>query len=414
MIKITDIIKAKKAFWEVIITSPLEYSERLSKTYWANIYLKREDKQKVRSYKIRWAFNLINSLKDKEKKNWVVCASAWNHAQGVAYSCNHLKIKWTIFMPITTPEQKVYKTKKFGWEYVEVVLIWDSFDEALHAAKKFEKEKKASFVHPFDDDRIITWQASIWLEIFDQANEDIDYIICPIWWWWLVSGIINVVNELSPKTKIIWVEPAGAPAMKHSLEVWENRSLHKIDTFVDGAAVKKVWDNTFSYAKDYGLEVHLSPENRICTTMLEYLKEDWFVIEPAGTLSTDILKEKEIQKKIKWKNVVLIISGSNFDFERLPEVKERSLKYEWLKRYIIVSFPQRPWALKEFLNFFSDEDDITRFEYLKKSNKDKAPALVWIQSKNPNNFETMFEKIKKAWIQFEDITNNDFYFDLIV
>lgn len=418
MIKLSDIEEAKNNFWKIVKETPLQYSERLSKEYWAKIYLKREDLQIVRSYKIRWAYNLINSLSDWEKKNWVVCASAWNHAQWVALTCKDLKIIGTIYMPVTTPEQKVYKTKKFWWEFVDVVLIWDTFDEALMWAKNFEKENNASFVHPFDDERIITGQATIWLEIYNQIEsrkeEKIDYIICPIWWWGLVSWIINVKNSLSPNTEVIWVEPAWAPAMKHSLEVWENRSLHKIDTFVDWAAVKKVWDNTFNYVKEEWVEVFLSPENRLCSTIQEYLREDWIVVEPAWALSTDILKEKEIQEKIKWKTVILVISGSNFDFERLPEVKERALKYEWLKRYILVSFPQRPWALKEFLNFFSSSDDITRFEYLKKSNKDKAPALVWIQSDNAHNFEILFEKIKKAWIHFEDITDNDMYFDLLI
>lgn len=418
MIKLEDIKNAKSSFKEIVKETPLQYSERLSKEYWANIYLKREDLQIVRSYKIRWAYNLINLLTNDEKSKWVVCASAWNHAQWVALTCKTLKIKWTIYMPITTPEQKVYKTKKFGWEFVEVVLMWDTFDEALIWAKHFEKEHKASFVHPFDDDRIITWQATVWLEIFEQIKtrnkSDIDYIICPIGWWWLISWIINFKNHISPETKIIWVEPAWAPAMKHSLDVGENRSLHKIDTFVDGAAVKKVWDNTFNYIKEEGIKVFLSPENRLCSTIQEYLREDAIVVEPAWALSTDILKDKDVQEKIKWKTVVLVVSGSNFDFERLPEVKERALKYEGLKRYILVSFPQRPWALKEFLNFFWDNDDITRFEYLKKSNKDKAPALVWIQTNNPNNFDILFEKMKRSWIHFEDITDNDMYFDLLI
>lgn len=413
-IKLSKIQKAKENFWHFIKTTPLIYSERLSKKYWANIYLKREDLQPVRSYKIRWAFNLINSLTKKEKLTWVVCASAWNHAQWVAITCNHLKIKWTIFMPTTTPEQKVYKTKKFGWEYVDIVLIWDTFDEALKAAREFEKKYKASFVHPFDDKKIITWQATIWLEIIKQSKEKIDYVICPIWWWWLISWLINVFSSLSPKTKLIWVEPLWAPAMYCSIKNWKNETLEKIDTFVDWAAVKRVWDLTFEYVKENKVDIYLSPENRVCSTIQEYLREDWIVVEPAGALSTDILKEKEVQKKIKNKNVVLIISWSNFDFERLPEVKEKSLKFEGLKRYILVNFPQRPWALKEFLNFFWESEDITRFEYLKKSNKEKAPALVWIETSNSENFKIFFEKLNLAWIQYEDITNNWMYFDLLI
>lgn len=414
MIKLASIRNAKNNFWEIVKETPLEYSHRLSKEYGANIYLKREDTQIVRSYKIRWAYNLINSLSQKEKDCWVVCASAWNHAQWVALTCNHLKVKWTIFMPVTTPDQKVYKTKKFGWNYVDVVLLWDTFDDALEWAKKFEKEKWATFVHPFDDKRIITWQATMTLEIFSQTKKNIDYIICPIWWWGLISWVINVVSQISPETKIIWVESEWAPACSHSLEVWENRTLHKIDTFVDGTSVKRIWDITFDYIKNAGIEVFLSPEDRVCSTILEYLKEDGIVIEPAWTLSTDILKDPRIKEKIKWKNVVLIVSGWNFDFERLQEVKERSLKYEWLKRYLIVNFPQRPWALKEFLNFLGEHDDITRFEYLKKSNKDRAPVFMWIQTNDPQNFEIMFEKLKKSWIHYKDVTHDSMYFDLLI
>jgi threonine dehydratase len=413
-IKFRDVQKAKENFWKFIKTTPLIKSDRLSKKYDAKIFLKREDLQPVRSYKIRWAFNLISSLSNKEKKAWVVCASAWNHAQWVAITCKELKIKWTIFMPTTTPEQKIYKTKKFWWEYIDVILQWDTFDEALAWARKFQKENKSSFVHPFDDERIIIGQATIWLEIFEQLKKKPDYIICPIGWWWLVSWLINVISEISKETKIIWVEPEWAAAMKLSLEEWKNISLDKIDTFVDWAAVKKEWDITFKTAKKYWLKVYTCPENRICSTIQEYLREDWIVVEPAWALSTDVLKEKEIQKIIKWKKVVLIISWSNFDFERLPEVKEKSLKYEWLKRYILVDFPQRPWALKEFLNFFWESEDITRFEYLKKSNKEKAPALVWIQTDEPKNFKIFFEKLNKSAIQYDDITDNSMYFDMLI
>lgn len=412
MVKMSDIMEAKLSFWEIIKSTPLEKSYRLSKMYDANIYLKREDTQIVRSYKIRWAFNAIRSLNEEEKLKWIVCASAGNHAQWVAFTCSALKIKWTIFMPKTTPEQKVYKTKKFGWEYINVILIWDSFDDAYCEAKIFEKNYWAFFIHPFDDEKIIAWQGTIGLEILEQISTKPDFVICPVWWWWLTSWLISVINELSKKTKIIWVEPAWAAAMKHVLETWKNIALQKIDNFVDWAAVKKVWDLTFETAKLYWLRVITVPENRVCTTILDYLKEDWFVIEPAWALATDALKD--MRDEIKWKNVVVIVSGWNFDFERLPEVKERSLKYEWLKKYIVVNFPQRPWALKEFLNVLWPNDDITRFEYFKKSNKDKAPAVIWIESNDKDNFSIIFEKLKKTWIWYEDITDHEMYFDLLI
>ena len=410
MLKLKDIKKAKKDFWSFIKTTPLEYSKRLSEKYDAEIYLKREDKNSVRSYKVRGAFNLINSLNKKEKKAWVVCASAWNHAQWFAITCNKLKIKWTVFMPITTPEQKVYKTKQFWWSFIDIRLVWDTFDEAFENAKEFQEKYWASFVHPFDDERIICWQATIWLEIFEKIKPD--YIISPIWWWWVISWLISATKELSPKTKVLWVEPAWAPSMKKSLEKWKNTNLKKLDIFVDWAAVKRVWENNFKICKKYKLEILTTPENRVCSTILEYLKEDWMVVEPAWALSTDVLKD--IKEKIKWKKVVIIISGSNFDFERLPEVKERSMKFEWLKRYFLVSFPQRPWALKDFLNCLWPDDDIARFEYMKKSNKNRAPVLIWIETNKKENFEKITKTVKSMWFSYEDITENELYFNLLV
>ena len=411
-IKLKNIIKAKHDFWHFIETSPLTYSERLSKKYKANIYLKREDLQHVRSYKIRWAFNLINSLNDKEKKAWVVCASAWNHAQWVAITCSHLKINGTIYMPITTPEQKVYKTKQFWWEFVKVILVWDTFDEAFKESKKFEEKNWATFVHPFDDERIITWQATIGLEIYDELEKDPDYIICPIWWGWVISWLISITKDLEKKTKIIWAEPSWALSMKTSLEKWENTTLEKIEVFVDWASVARVWEKTFNIANDYWLKIIPCPENRVCSTILEYLKEDWIVIEPAWALSTDALKD--IKDDIKWKNIVLIVSWSNFDFERLQEVKERSMKYEWLKRYFLVSFPQRPWALKDFLSCLWKHDDIARFEYLKKSNKNRAPVFIWIETDEKKNWEKITNKMNELWFKHRDVTEDELYFDLLV
>ncbi|MDD5769797.1 MAG: threonine ammonia-lyase IlvA [Candidatus Gracilibacteria bacterium] len=414
MITLQSIKEAKSSFKDFIKTTYLDYSPRLSNEYGANIYLKREDKQIVRSYKIRGAFNLINSLPDEEKKSGIVCASAGNHAQGVAITCRELQIKGTIFMPLTTPEQKVYKTKKFGGEFVDVVLMGDTFDEALSGARDFEKQYQATFVHPFDDERIITGQATVGLEIIEQfeGKGNIDYIICPIGGGGLISGMISIFAGTN--TKIIGVEPLGAPTLKHSIDAGEIRTLHKIDTFVDGAAVKRPGDKTFEIVKNAKVPIYLSPENRICSTIMEYLKEDGLVLEPAGALSSDILKDREVQEMIKGKNVVLIVSGGNFDFERLPEVKERSLKYEGLKRYFLISFPQRPGALKEFLSYLGSDDDITRFEYLKKSNKEKAPAFVGIQTSHKDNFLILSEKLKHAGIHFEDITDNDMYFDLLI
>lgn len=409
-ITLENILKAKHSFWNFIKTTPLLYSERLSKKYNAKIYIKREDLQPVRSYKIRWAFNKINSLSEKEKKAGVVCASAWNHAQGVAITCKELKIKWTIFMPITTPEQKVYKTKQFGWEYIEIVLIWDTFDDALKESFKFQKENKATFIHPFDDYKVIEWQATVWLEIFEEINPDI--LVAPIGWWWFISWQIIAKNLISPKTKIIWAEPNWANAMQKSLENWNLLELDHIEVFIDWAAVKKEWEIPFKICKKEKLKVVSCPENRVCSTILEFLKEDWIVVEPAWALATDALKD--IKSEIKWKTIVLIISWSNFDFERLPEIKERSLKFEELKKYFLVNFPQRPWALKDFLSVLWDWDDIERFEYLKKSAKNTAPVFIWIKTNNKKHWWNITLKMKQLWFKYKDITDDQIYFDLLV
>ena len=415
MITKESIQEAKKRLSPFLKPTPLIYSERLSKKYNADIWLKREDLTPVRSYKIRGAYNLMSSLTEDEKQKGVVCASAGNHAQWVALSCKELKVKGTIFMPRTTPEQKVYKTTQFWGEYVDIVLIGDTFDEAYAASKKYEEEHKSIFVHPFDDERIIAGQATVSLEILESLREkDInpDYIICPIGGGWVISWAISTIREFSLPTKVLWVEPTWAPSMKESLKQDKNIALEKVDIFVDGASVKRVWDTTFEICKNYYLEIITCPENRICSTILEFLKEDGIVVEPAWALAYDALKD--IQKNIEWKKVVLLISGWNFDFERLPEVKERSMKYEGLKRYFVVSFPQRPGALKDFLNCLWSDDDIARFEYLKKSNKDKAPVLIGIETKNRENFTPLTTKMEELGFKYQDITDNELYFDLLI
>jgi len=411
MITLENITAAKYRFGKVVKDTPLLYSERLSKKYEADIYLKREDLQKVRSYKIRGAYNLISSLTGEEKSKWVVCASAGNHAQGFALTCSELKIHGVVYMPITTPEQKVYKTRQFGGKYIEVELIWDTFDQALAAARKYEQEHGASFVHPFDDERIITGQATMGLEIYEKLA-DPDMIICPIGWGGVISWIISARNVLGKNTEIIGVEPEWAASMKTSLERGENTTLETIDTFVDGAAVARVGENNFNICRDDKVQVITCPENRICSTILEFLREDGIVLEPAGAMESDALKS--LWSQLKWKKVVVIVSGGNLDFERLPEIKERSLRYEGKKRYYLVKFPQRPGALKAFLEFLGPDDDIARFEYMKKSNRNTAPVLIGIEALGNDNFAAIEKNMKAGRFSFENITNNDMYFNLLV
>lgn len=333
MIKITmefskkNIKDVKNSFWDFIKTTPLQYSERLSKKYNCKIYLKREDLTCIWSYKIRWSYNFINSLNQDERKKWLVCASAWNHAQWFALTCFKLKIKWTIFMPVITPKQKVYKTKQFWQDFIDVILFWDTFDESLKKAFEFRDKNNSLFVHPFDDEKIILWNSTIWLEIFNELEPD--YIICPIWWWWLISWIILSSQILKKSIKIIWVEPVWASSMKTSLENWENTTISVKSNFVDWASVWRVWEKNFEICKNYRLEVLVSSEDSVCSTILEYLKEDWIIMEPAWALATDILKN--LKDKVKWKKIVLIISGWNLDPKRLSEIKEKSFTYESLE-----------------------------------------------------------------------------------
>lgn len=411
MFSYQDIQEAQSRFWEVVKQTPLEYSHRLSKKYESEIYLKREDLQKVRSYKIRGAYNLIAGLSKEEQRKWVVCASAGNHAQGFALSCSELEIQWIVYMPVTTPEQKVYKTKQFWGSFIEVRLTWDTFDQALKAAKEYEKENGATFVHPFDDMRTIFGQATLGLEIFEELP-DVDMIIAPIWWGGVISWVITARNILKKETEIIGAEPEWAASMQQSLKLWENTTLEKIDTFVDGAAVARVGDIPFKLCRENNIEVIAVPENRICSTILEFLREDGIVLEPAWAIESDALKT--LWKRLKWKKVVVIVSWGNLDFERLPEIKERSLRYEWKKRYYLVKFPQRPWALKNFLEFLGPDDDIARFEYMKKSNRNTAPVMIGIEALWENNFSSIEKNMKENWFSFEDITNNDMYFNLLV
>jgi len=413
MLSIEEILKAKTNFDpDIIKQTPLQYNHFLSSKFGANIYLKREDLQIVRSYKIRWAYNFISNLPEDKKKKWVVAASAWNHAQWVALVCNKLKIHWTIFMPKTTPSQKVRKTKKFWWEYVDVILVWDNFDDSYQEAQSYVEKTWKVFVHPFDDEKVIAWQGTIWLEILQQMwNQKIDYILVPIGGGWLISGISLAVKTLSPDTKIIWFEPYGSSDFYQSVKEWKIVTLEKVDVFVDGVAVKRPWNLTFQIIKKYVDEINLVPEWRIAKYLLEMIDEEWIILEPAWVMSVAWLEN--IKNKIKWKNVVCILSWWNFDLTRLPEVKERALRYEWLKRYFIIKFPQRPGALREFLTLLWKDDDIVHFEYIKKHAKATWPALVGIETSKKENFDILIQKFKENNIDFEDITDTDI-FELLI
>ena len=377
----------------VASVTPLISNRNYSKQFDANIMFKREDLQQVRSYKIRGAYNKMSSLSQTEIENGIVCASAGNHAQGVAISCKLLKIKGTIFMPSPTPNQKVEQVKMFGEEYIDVVLIGDTFDDAYHAAMQQSEALNKTFIHPFNDEKVIEGQATVGLEIIDQAQHPIHYVFVPVGGGGLSAGLSSVFKLLSPNTKIIGVEPTGAPSMSTSLRRKQNTELKNIENFVDGAAVKRVGDLNFAICQQNLSDMITVDEGKVCQTILELYNKDAVVVEPAGALSIAALEQ--YKEEIKGKNVVCVVSGSNNDITRTPEIKERALLHANLKHYFIVKFPQRAGALREFVvDILGPTDDITHFEYTKKVNRENDVAVVGLELKSPSDLEPLITKMK--------------------
>ena len=333
MIELIDIYrikKAKNAMKDVVKTTSLQKNKIYSDFYSSNIFLKREDQQKVKSFKIRGAYNKINSLsKDKINKG-IVCASAGNHAQGFALTCKLQRIKGFVFMPRITPRLKIDKVKEFGGEFVEIILTGKDFYEAYDKSVVFCSQKKLNFIHPFNDYKIIEGQATLFLEILDQTDEKIDTLIIPIGGGGLISGAINVFKQLSKKTKIIGVQPVGAPTMKKSINQNKVITLSEIDNFVDGAAVRKVGDLTFDYCKKYLDDIIIIDEDEICKTILDLEKNHNIIAEPAGAMSITALRQ--VKEEIKGKNVVCIICGGNNDRRRIPEIQLRSNR--WINQFL--------------------------------------------------------------------------------
>ena len=391
---IENIKQAADTIKKVSAVTSLSPSLRLSNYYNANILLKREDLQQVRSYKIRGAYNKISSLSKEEANQGVVCASAGNHAQGVALSCKLLQIKGTIYMPAPTPNQKVEQVKMFGGDYIDIILEGDTFDDAYYLAKAECEQLHKTFIHPFNDEKVIEGQATIGLEILEQTTQPIDYVFIAVGGGGLAAGLSTVFKQLSPKTKIIGVEPEGARSMTTSIKNNKNTTLTNIEKFVDGAAVKRVGDLTFPICKQNLFDMITVPEGKICQTILDLYNKDAIVVEPAGALSISALDF--YSEKLKGKNVVCVVSGSNNDITRTSEIKERALLYGKLKHYFIVKFPQRAGALKKFaVDILGDNDDITYFQYAKKTNRENGSAVVGIQLKSSSDLEPLITKMKQ-------------------
>jgi len=407
-----DFTRAVLNLKNIVRHTPLQLNEHLSRKYKCKVYLKREDLQVVRSYKIRGAYNLMKMLSKEQLQKGVVCASAGNHAQGFAYSCKKLNVHGVVFMPVITPNQKISQTKMFGDGKIEIKLVGDSYDDCAAAAKEFTAVNEMTFVPPFDDYRIIEGQATVGVEILEDLNS-VDYLFLPVGGGGLASGVGSYFKLYSPQTKIIGTEPEGAPSMYEAFKAGKPVTLDSIDTFVDGASVKRTGDLTYSICKEVLDDLHLVAEGKICSNILKLYSQDAIVAEPAGALALSALDD--FADEIKDKNVVCVVSGGNNDIDRMQEIKERALQYEGLKHYFLVRFAQRPGALKEFVNnVLGPDDDITRFEYMQKHNKETGPALVGIELKKRGDYDVLLRNLKKFNINYTELKKDDNMFGYVV
>lgn len=408
-----DIVRAHHVLREVIVRTPLQRDAVLSAKYDCEVYLKREDLQVVRSFKIRGAYNMIRSLSEEQRNEGIVCASAGNHAQGVAFSCNALNIRGKIFMPSTTPNQKVKQVKRFGGGSVEVILTGDTFDDAYAEAIKACDEYGMTFIHPFDEAKIVAGNGTIGMEVMEDLDSPADYMFVTIGGGGLAAGVATYVKTVSPTTKVIGVEPLGAASMIESKKQGEVVTMHEIDKFVDGAAVKRVGELTYDICNELLDDIVMVPEGKACTTILELYNENAIVVEPAGSLAVAALDMNRDQ--IRGKTVVCIISGGNNDIDRMQEIKERSLIYEGLKHYFMINFPQRAGALREFLEeVLGPDDDIARFEYTKKHNKEDGPALVGIELVRPEDYDPLIERMQRKGLDYTELNKNMNLFNLLI
>ncbi|WP_338705018.1 threonine ammonia-lyase IlvA [Priestia aryabhattai] len=412
-VHLEDIMIANQLIKDVVVHTPLQRNDVLSERYECNIYLKREDLQVVRSFKIRGAYNRIKKLSPEELENGIACASAGNHAQGVAYACRHLNIDGKIFMPSTTPRQKINQVKFLGKDNVKVVLIGDTFDDSYEQAIACSEEEHRTFIHPFNDVDVIAGQGTVAVEMFNDCEDEIDYVFAGIGGGGLISGVGTYVKSISPQTAVIGVEPAGAPGMQTSLANGNVVTLPAIDPFVDGAAVKTVGTLPYDISKELVDDIVVVPEGKVCTTILSLYNENAIVAEPAGALSIAALDS--YREQIKGKTVVCVISGGNNDIGRMQEIKERSMIYEGLQHYFIVNFPQRAGALREFLDeVLGPTDDISRFEYTKKNNKDSGPALVGIELKHQEDYYPLINRMDKKGFPYTEINKESNLFHLFI
>jgi threonine dehydratase len=396
----------------VVKHTPLEFNQRLSDRYGCEIYLKREDLQIVRSYKLRGAYNMISQLGADQLANGVVCASAGNHAQGFAYSCKKLGIKGVVFMPEITPKQKVKQTEMFGNGNIQIVLTGDTFDDCLHEALAYTEAHEMTFIPPFDDYRVIEGQGTVGMEILEDLPE-VEAVIMPVGGGGLSAGTGSYLKQQNPNILLLGVEPEGAPSMVEAMRQGQPVTLDKINRFVDGAAVKRIGQLTYEIGSKILDDMQLVPEGKVCTSILKLYNEDAIVVEPAGALSVAVLDV--YKEQIKGKKVVCIISGGNNDIDRMQEIKEKSLLYEGLKHYFIITFPQRPGALKLFVNnVLGPADDITRFEFIKKTERESGPALVGIELKSADDYAGLLQRMEAHRFGIKILNEDPTLFEYLV
>lgn len=397
---ISEVYRAHDFLKQHVCKTPLELCHSLSEKYNAKIYLKREDRQYVRSYKLRGALYKINELNSEERNRGLVCASAGNHAQGFAFACSTMKLSGIVFMPVTTPKQKIDQVIRHGKGSVEIQLMGDTFDEANAAALEYAAKENKVFIHPFDDEKIIAGQATVALEILEQQNENADFVFFPVGGGGLGAGLASVYHLLSPKTKLIACEPSGAASLKLALKNGEPTPLSELNRFVDGASVRKVGAINFALLKDKLFDTITVEEGRICTELLKLYNEEGMVLEPAGVLSIAALDQ--YKNEIRNKNVVCVVSGGNNDITRMEEMKERSLMHEGLKHYFMISFPQRPGALKHFVNEVLPKGcDIALFEYTRKNAREKGPALIGLELSSKEDLNLLRDSLTNSGFQHE-------------
>ncbi|MDX0685584.1 threonine ammonia-lyase [Sinorhizobium medicae] len=412
-----DVEKAAAAMREIFPPTPLQLNEHLSARYGATVFLKREDLSPVRSYKIRGAFNFFRkSLGSGAAGKTFVCASAGNHAQGFAFVCRHFGVAGVVFMPVTTPQQKIDKTRIFGGEFITIRLVGDIFDQCYHAAREHVEAIGGVMVPPFDHGDIIEGQATVAAEIAEQMPVDLtaDLVVLPVGGGGLAAGVTGFLGDRLAADCFLFCEPEGAPSLRRSLEFGSVVTLDQVDNFVDGAAVARIGDLNFAALREFSPEqVMLLPENAICLTITEMLNVEGMVLEPAGALAITAL-ETLGRGGLEGKIVVAVVSGGNFDFERLPDVKERAMRHAGLKKYFILRMAQRPGALRDFLSLLGEEDDIARFEYLKKSARNFGSVLIGIETKHAENFPILKQRFDAAGLRYQDITDNEMLANFLI